>query len=282
MFVMLTFKKCVMPKNRCAMRLTPIDIKKQTFNKSLRGYEPEEVEAFLGTVAKQWEELLAEQDALKRRLYELEGQVQKFKEVESILHQTLAQAQQSTMSVVENAKREAELIRQEAQIKAAQILERAKNDVMALHDDIERLNAQKHEIVSKLRLLLSSQLELLNSFSASEDSYIVNQIAARKQLRTKAQPALNDTNDLSGTDASAATLPESSTTHSVITPTASDAASAPTTAEPVNAPAATSVPPSEEKTVRYEVPVDTYKGSLDKGALGARKVNIDEILNSLE
>ncbi len=264
------------------MKLTPIDIKKQTFNKSLRGYEPEEVEAFLGTVAKQWEELLAEQDALKRRLYELEGQVQKFKEVESILHQTLAQAQQSTMSVVENAKREAELIRQEAQMKAAQILERAKNDAIALNDDIERLNAQKHEIVNKLRLLLSSQLELLNSFSASEDSYIVNQIAARKQLRAQAQ-STSSANDLSGgTDTSASTLPEQRTTNPVIMPAASDAAPAPMAAEPTHASNTPSELPSEEKTVRYEVPIDTYKGSLDKGALGARKVNIDEILNSLE
>lgn len=266
------------------MKLTPIDIKKQTFNKSLRGYEPEEVEAFLGTVAKQWEELLAEQDALKRRLYELEGQVQKFKEVESMLHQTLAQAQQSTMSVVENAKREAELIRQEAQMKAAQILERAKNDAIALHDDIERLNAQKHEIVSKLRLLLSSQLDLLNSFSASEDSYIVNQIAARKQLRVQAQQALNP-NDSPATDAPTSTLPEQHSapeqraTNSVSMPTAPHATTPSTTTDSTHAPNAQ---PSEEKTIRYEVPVDTYKGSLDKGTLSARKVNIDEILNSLE
>lgn len=258
------------------MRLTPIDIKKQTFNKSLRGYEPEEVEAFLGTVSKQWEELLAEQDALKRRLYELEGQVQKFKEVESMLHQTLAQAQQSTASVVENAKREAELIRQEAQMKAAQILERAKSDAIALNDDIERLNAQKHEIISKLRLLLSSQLELLNSFSANEDSYIVNQIAARKQLRVQTQHM-----SASSEAASALPKPDLATDKSASTPNAEP------NAKPLAVQATASTPTqiipasdeqaSVEKTTRYEVPVETYKSSLS-----TRKANIDEILNSLE
>ncbi len=253
------------------MRLTPIDIKKQTFNKSLRGYEPEEVEAFLGTVSKQWEELLAEQDALKRRLYELEGQVQKFKEVESMLHQTLAQAQQSTASVVENAKREAELIRQEAQMKAAQILERAKSDAIALNDDIERLNAQKHEIVSKLRLLLSSQLELLNSFSANEDSYIVNQIAARKQLRVQTQHGL-----AASEGATASPKPDDAadkSTTSSMAPATTQPATSPSPAA-LNADGAT---PSVEKTTRYEVPVETYKSSLS-----TRKANIDEILNSLE
>jgi vacuolar-type H+-ATPase subunit H len=217
----------------------------------------------------------------------LEGQVQKFKEVESMLHQTLAQAQQSTMSVVENAKREAELIRQEAQMKAAQILERAKNDAIALHDDIERLNAQKHEIVSKLRLLLSSQLDLLNSFSASEDSYIVNQIAARKQLRVASstgfripttrqppthQPApyLNSTLHLNSAPRILLSHASCFRCHHALydrrfhscTQCVSDLL--------------------KKKPVRYEVPVDTYKGSLDKGTLSARKVNIDEILNSLE
>ncbi|MDW8467072.1 MAG: DivIVA domain-containing protein [Chloroherpetonaceae bacterium] len=248
------------------MKLTPIDIKKQTFNRVLRGYDPEEVEAFLGTVAKQWEETLAEQDALKRKLYELEGQVQKFKEVESILHQTLAQAQQSTASVVENAKREAELIRQEAQMKAAQILERAKNEAIALSDDIQRLNAQKHEIVQKLRLLLASQLELLNSFAADEDAYIVNQIAARKQMRLQAQASTSQP-DLAPTDAPPRSEPSPAPAPSVSSMPSVSSTAADTTLEQTQS----------EKTTRYEVPVETYKGSVSK-----RHINIDEILNSLE
>ncbi|MFN3385954.1 MAG: DivIVA domain-containing protein [Candidatus Thermochlorobacter sp.] len=258
------------------MRLTPIDIKKQTFNKALRGYEPEEVEAFLGTVSKQWEELLAEQDALKRRLYELEGQVQKFKEVESILHQTLAQAQQSTASVVENAKREAELIRQEAQMKAAQILERAKNDAIALNDDIERLNAQKHEIISKLRLLLSSQLELLNSFSANEDNYIVNQIAARKQLRVQTQHVSAVSEAVPASPKPDLAADKSAGTPSA-EPNAKPSAVQATASTPTQPVPASDEQPSVEKTTRYEVPVETYKSSLS-----TRKANIDEILNSLE
>lgn len=249
------------------MRLTPIDIKKQTFNRALRGYEPEEVEAFLSTVAKQWEELLAEQDALKRRLYELEGQVQKFKELESILHQTLAQAQQSTASVVENAKREAELIRQEAQMKASQILERAKNEAIALNDDIQRLSAQKHEIIQKLRLLLSSQLDLLNSFAVDEEAYIANQIAARKQIRLQAQSSASKETPVATAEEGQKEMAQPNASGA---PVADAATSMPT-------PSTAQDEPKEEKTTRYEVPVESYKGSVSK-----RTMNIDEILNSLE
>lgn len=42
------------------MRLTPIQIRKQEFAKKMRGFDPEEVEAFLTTVASDFEELLKE------------------------------------------------------------------------------------------------------------------------------------------------------------------------------------------------------------------------------
>jgi DivIVA domain-containing protein len=91
----------VLPNDNLHMRLTPIDIKKHTFNTGFRGFAPEEVEAFLDTVSRQWEELLDELDRAKRRIAELEGETRKYKDVEAMLHQTLAQAQQSTNSVIE-------------------------------------------------------------------------------------------------------------------------------------------------------------------------------------
>jgi len=136
------------------MRLTPIDIKKHTFNSGFRGFVPEEVEAFLDTVSRQWEELLDELERAKRRIAELEGETRKYKDVESMLHQTLAQAQQSTNSIIENAKREADLIRQEAEIKSQQLIERAKLEVSTMADDVRRLEAQKRELIAKLRMLL--------------------------------------------------------------------------------------------------------------------------------
>ena len=38
------------PSPPAAMKLTPLDIRKKDFGRSLRGYDPEEVEAFLDMV----------------------------------------------------------------------------------------------------------------------------------------------------------------------------------------------------------------------------------------
>lgn len=249
------------------MKLTPIDIKKHTFNSGFRGFVPEEVEAFLDTVARQWEELLDELDRAKRRIAELEGETRKYKEVESILHQTLAQAQQSTNSVIENAKREADLIRQEAEIKSQQIIERAKLEVSAMGDDVRRLEAQKRELIAKLRILLSSQLELLSAFSNDEESFILQQFANKKVLSETPPPEAQ-------ADSPAPTQPISQ-----------ELSSMPTDAlVPELAPIQSlekETPSSEPKpsqTVKIEVPVEPDHRSMT----GKKTINIDDILSGLE
>ncbi len=252
------------------MRLTPIDIKKHTFNTGFRGFAPEEVEAFLDTISRQWEELLDELDRAKRRIAELEGETRKYKEVEAMLHQTLAQAQQSTNSIIENAKREAELIRQEAEIKSQQILERAKLEVSTMADDVRRLEAQKRELVAKFRMLLSSQLELLNAFSDDEESFILQQFA-NKKLTSEQKPA---------------PMPEAKTESQVPTPAPSANVnetvpnlpiSEPVSAQSLSAePAVPDTKPSQ--TVKIEVPVEPARPS----SASQKTINIDDILSGLE
>ena len=50
------------------MRLTPLDIREQQFRRVMRGMEPEEVTAFLASVASEFEVLLTENKELKQRL----------------------------------------------------------------------------------------------------------------------------------------------------------------------------------------------------------------------
>ncbi len=249
------------------MRLTPIEIKKHTFNTGFRGFAPEEVEAFLDTVSRQWEELLDELERAKRRIAELEGETRKYKEVESMLHQTLAQAQHSTHSIIENAKREAELIRQEAEIKSQQLLERAKLEVSAMADDVRRLEAQKRELIAKLRMLLSSQLELLNAFSRDEENLILQQFA-QKKLSSEQIPE--------PTPETQASTPAPATHMNTSAPTPSNT-SEPTSAQPL--PSESTLPDAKpSQTVKIEVPVEPARPS----ASSKKTINIDDILSGLE
>ncbi len=109
------------------MRLTPIDIKKQEFKRGMRGFDPVEVETFLDMVSKEFEDLVKHNKELKDKVLELDTQLKDYKQLEATLRQTLSQAQETAEKSLENSRKEAQLIVQEAELKANQIVDRARS-----------------------------------------------------------------------------------------------------------------------------------------------------------
>ena len=107
------------------MRLTPLDIRKQEFRKTMRGYDTVEVDTFMEVVTADIEDALKQQKESRDRVVELETQLKDYRLIEKTLQQTLMQAQETTGRTYESARREAELIVKEAESKAARIVELA-------------------------------------------------------------------------------------------------------------------------------------------------------------
>ena len=143
------------------MKLTPLDIKKQEFRRVLRGYDPEEVEAFLEMVAEEYEGTIREKNELADEVLKLRTQLRDYQEVERTLKETLMTAQQTITESRESSKREADLIIREAQVKADEILDDARKELSRLKNEILMLRTQKESLSRRLRHLLESQLELL-------------------------------------------------------------------------------------------------------------------------
>src|SRR5688500_17654053 len=119
--------------------ITPIEIRQHTFSKSLRGYDTEEVKAFLITLSQEFEKQMEEIRKLRTELDKTKSNLENFKEMESILHKTLLQAEQSSKTTLENAKKDAELKIQEAEHKAAEIIKNALNDRSRMEREINEL-----------------------------------------------------------------------------------------------------------------------------------------------
>ncbi len=85
------------------MRLSSLDIKKQEFTRTLRGYDQEEVQAFLDMLAGQWEALLAEQRRTEEKVRELKAKMEHYEKVEEALQETLT-ARESCQQALENAR----------------------------------------------------------------------------------------------------------------------------------------------------------------------------------
>src|SRR5436190_324057 len=105
------------------MRLSAIDIKKQEFKKSMRGYDVSEVEAYLDLVANEVENMYREHESLKEQMAKLEEEkkelneeVDVYKENEKTFQKAIVKSQDMAEDVVENARKRAELIIKEAEI----------------------------------------------------------------------------------------------------------------------------------------------------------------------
>lgn len=144
------------------MRLTPLDISKQEFKKTMRGYDPVEVHAYLEMVGNELEKVLSTNKEYERKLIELETELKNFKEVEKTLKQTLMNVQETSYKSRENSKKEADLMLREAELNAAKILENAKQQKQSLQEELITLRTQKQSLLARLRHVLNSQLELLD------------------------------------------------------------------------------------------------------------------------
>jgi len=143
------------------LRLTPLDIKKQEFKRTMRGYDPEEVNAFLEMVAEEFETLHREKNRLDDETLKLRTQLHDYQEVERTLKQTLMNAQESMQLSRDNSKREADLIMREAELQAEKIVDDARRRLAELKNELLVVRAQKDSFARRLRHLLESQLELI-------------------------------------------------------------------------------------------------------------------------
>lgn len=151
------------------MKITPLDIKKQEFKKVLRGYDPIEVDAFLDTLSNEFSELLKQSKELREEYIEMEIQLRDYRQKERDLQQILMQAQETSARSIENSRKEAELIIQEAELKASQIVDHGRMEVMRSKEELSNLRAKKEVLISRLKVLLNSEIEMIKSLEADDD-----------------------------------------------------------------------------------------------------------------
>lgn len=124
------------------MKITPLEIRQKAFEKVLRGYDKDEVNAFLQTLSQEWERSLDESKEIRIKLEATEREVSKLREVESSLFKTLKTAEDTGANVIGQANKTAELILRENQMKADSILNEAKNKAKNTIEEAEMISKQ--------------------------------------------------------------------------------------------------------------------------------------------
>lgn len=174
------------------MKLTPLDIKKQTFQKKVRGFDTQEVTFFLDEVADSYEELLQEKNQLSDKVIELETNLKRYSEVEQTLKDTLITAQESSTRSIENSQKKAELIIREAELKANKILQEAEQQEAKIQERIYSLINEKRNFAAKLKHLASSQIEFVTMIEQEIDESQFNKLLAKEPQTEKIQEEIQE------------------------------------------------------------------------------------------
>ncbi len=143
------------------MKLSPLLIKKQEFEKSFRGYNVDEVQTFLDKISSEMEELINENEALEQEVEKLNTKVTEYQKIEKDLQDTLLKHQETVTQALESAKKQSALIIKEAEIKASQIIKNAENISNEMGAAVIALREEKELIIAKLKAIVSTQSNLL-------------------------------------------------------------------------------------------------------------------------
>jgi cell division initiation protein len=143
------------------MRITPLDIQQKQFPMKFRGFDVEEVYAFLEVIREEMEELLRENANLKENVQRADVQVREFKDMETTLRETLMTAQQMVEDYKINARKEAELLIKEAEFRAENMLRESHEKVIKIHEDITDMKGIRRHFKEELKRLIENHLTML-------------------------------------------------------------------------------------------------------------------------
>ena len=157
-----------------SLKITPTEIRQKSFEKVLRGYDKDEVAAFLVTLSKEWEKTVEENKELKSQIENAQKEIIKLREAESALIQSIndsehsnsqmmAQVTQAAETQFKESQINAEAFIQEARIKARNLVEEAEAEAQLILDGVEQ---RLKELISEYKALANHKSgfsnELLN------------------------------------------------------------------------------------------------------------------------
>ena len=141
-----------------AFHLTPHDVRGQEFQRTVRGYDREQVEHFKERIADEIERLMRERAQLEERMTNFQEQLRAFRDRERAMNEALLAAQQLRVDAQEQAGREAESILREANSEASKVVDEATRMEQMVRDRTVEAQRQFARYVTNFRAMLERQM----------------------------------------------------------------------------------------------------------------------------
>jgi cell division initiation protein len=151
------------------MKVTPLDIQQKRFHIAFRGFERTEVEAFLDVVREEMEGLVREVTELREFRDTYDERMRDYRDREDTLKSTMITTHKLAEDIRENARKEAQLMVKDAEIKYQQTLERAREERLRLESELIELRRQKHHFLQDMRKMLQMHQEMVSFEEAGSE-----------------------------------------------------------------------------------------------------------------
>ena len=179
------------------MKITPLEIRQKSFEKKLRGYDKDEVSAFLLSLSQEWEQVQDEVKELRLKNQNAEKEIKQLREVENSLFKTLKTAEDTGANLIDQATKTAELHLRETQMSADALLNEAKSKARASIDEadvkartiLDRMEADLNGLKQEYKHLQNLRDNLLVELRNLANDTIFKVEKIEKSLNVEAQKA---------------------------------------------------------------------------------------------
>ena len=177
------------------MKVTPLEIRQKTFERTLRGYDKDEVNAFLLSLSQEWERMQDEMKELRVKQELADKEVSKLREVESSLYKTLKTAEDTGANVIGQANKSAELMLREAQLKSESLLNESK---IKAKNTIEEADAASREMLGEMEDRIKALTDQYKTFELHRDNLLsdLKRLAAETIDRVERAARVNKSFDI--------------------------------------------------------------------------------------
>ncbi len=145
------------------MRLSPLDIQHMEFQRTASGYHRRQVREFLERVALEREELLREVQTLREGLDRRDEQIAELQAAEAELQRAIIAAERIGNEIKENAKKEAQLVLQEADRLKEERLHGAETRLRTANAELARVERETSLFREQFRGMLEAYMRSLES-----------------------------------------------------------------------------------------------------------------------
>ncbi|HET6344190.1 MAG TPA: DivIVA domain-containing protein [Myxococcota bacterium] len=181
------------------MKLSPIDIQQQQFSRAWRGYEPREVHHFLDMLAQEMAALVRENTDLKGEARRVQRELDELRSREQSLKDAMLTAQRAIDEVRDQARKEAELIVGEAEMRSEKILHNANTKVTKILEEVNDLRRQRVRFLEELRGVVNTHARLLDVHAQeARENPPEASVTVLERLRAPAPPAAEEASRVQG------------------------------------------------------------------------------------